>query len=94
MGELVTEQLHIEVKARFCRMSGPNMHAATATVPDQYACCHRADAEAALPGSIATASTLAFALVHKYVDGTPLYRLSQASSVQAFLSAVVLSAIG
>lgn len=31
-----------------------------------------------LPGSIATASTLAFALVHKYVDGTPLYRLTQA----------------
>ncbi len=30
-----------------------------------------------LPGSIATASTLAFALVHKYVDGTPLYRLAQ-----------------
>ena len=31
-----------------------------------------------LPGSIATASTLAFALVHKYVDGTPHYRLAQA----------------
>ncbi len=31
-----------------------------------------------LRGSIATASTLAFALVHKYVDGTPLYRLAQA----------------
>ncbi|MEY9586679.1 hypothetical protein ABIA14_004868 [Sinorhizobium fredii] len=31
-----------------------------------------------LPGSIATASTLAFALVHRYVDGTPLYRLAQA----------------
>lgn len=30
-----------------------------------------------LPGSIATASTLAFALVHKYVDGTPLYRVAQ-----------------
>jgi transposase len=31
-----------------------------------------------LPGSVATPSTLAFALVHKYVDGTPLYRLAQA----------------
>ena len=31
-----------------------------------------------LPGSIATASTLAFALVHKYADGTPLYRLAKA----------------
>lgn len=30
-----------------------------------------------LPGSIATASTLTFALVHKYVDGTPLYRVAQ-----------------
>lgn len=38
----------------------------------------RTDARTALPGSIATASTLAFALVHKYVDGTPLYRLAQA----------------
>src|SRR5947208_3861111 len=31
-----------------------------------------------LPGSVATPSTLAFALVHKYVDGIPLYRLAQA----------------
>lgn len=31
-----------------------------------------------LPDSIATASALAFAKVHKYVDGTPLYRLAQA----------------
>lgn len=30
-----------------------------------------------LPGSIATASTLAFALVYKYVDGTPPYRVAQ-----------------
>nr|WP_304656272.1 transposase [Neorhizobium galegae] len=30
-----------------------------------------------MPGSIATASTLAFALVDKYVDGTPLYRVAQ-----------------
>jgi len=30
-----------------------------------------------LPGSIATASTQAFAFVHKYVDGTPLYRVAQ-----------------
>ena len=45
---------------------------------DQHACRDRADAAQPLPGSIATASTLAFALVHKYVDGTPLYRLAQA----------------
>ncbi|MCS0463804.1 IS66 family transposase, partial [Rhizobium favelukesii] len=79
MGELVTEQLHIEVKAtvlqnvrakyacRNCDRTGINTPVVIAPMPKQP-----------LPGSIATASTLAFALVHKYVDGTPLYRLSQA----------------
>jgi transposase len=79
MGELVTEQLHIEVKATVLQ----NARA-------KYACrnCERTDISTPviiapmppqpLPGSIATASTLAFALVHKYVDGTPLYRLAQA----------------
>jgi len=61
---------------------------------DQYACCHAPMPKQPLPGSIATASTLAVALVHKYVDGTPLYRLSQALDVQASLSAVLLSATG
>ncbi len=79
MGETVTEQLHIEVKAkvlqnvrfkyacRHCDRTGINTPIVTAPMPVQP-----------LPGSIATASTLAFALVHKYVDGTPLYRLAQA----------------
>jgi transposase len=79
MGETVTEQLHIEVKAkvlqnvrfkyacRHCDRTGINTPVVTAPMPTQP-----------LPGSIATASTLAFALVHKYVDGTPLYRLAQA----------------
>jgi transposase len=79
MGELVTEQLHIEVKAkvlqnvrakyacRNCDRTGINTPVVIAPMPKQP-----------LPGSIATASTLAFALVHKYVDGTPLYRLAQA----------------
>jgi transposase len=79
MGETVTEQLHIEVKAkvlqnvrfkyacRNCDRTGINTPIVTAPMPAQP-----------LPGSIATASTLAFALVHKYVDGTPLYRLAQA----------------
>ncbi|MEH2471781.1 transposase [Nitrobacteraceae bacterium AZCC 2161] len=79
MGETVTEQLHIEVKAkvlqnvrfkyacRHCDRTGINTPIVTAPMPAQP-----------LPGSIATASTLAFALVHKYVDGTPLYRLAQA----------------
>ena len=79
MGELVTEQLHIEVKAtvlqnarakyacRNCDRTGINTPVIIAPMPKQP-----------LPGSIATASTLAFALVHKYVDGTPLYRLAQA----------------
>ena len=79
MGELVSEQLHIEVKAtvlqnarakytcRNCDRTGINTPVVIAPMPKQP-----------LPGSIATASTLAFALVHKYVDGTPLYRLAQA----------------
>lgn len=79
MGELVTEQLHIEVKAkvlqnarlkyacRHCERTGIRTPIVIAPMPAQP-----------LPGSIATASTLAFALVHKYVDGTPLYRLAQA----------------
>lgn len=79
MGEMVTEQLHIEVKAkvlqnvrfkyacRHCDRTGINTPVMIAPMPRQP-----------LPGSIATASTLAFALVHKYVDGTPLYRLAQA----------------
>lgn len=79
MGEIVTEQLHIEVKAkvlqnarlkyacRNCDRTGIKTPIVVASMPQQP-----------LPGSIATASTLAFALVHKYVDGTPLYRLAQA----------------
>lgn len=78
MGEAVTEQLHIEVKAkvlqnvrfkyacRHCDRAGINTPVVIAPMPTQP-----------LPGSIAMASTLAFALVHKYVDGTPLYRLAQ-----------------
>ena len=79
MGEVVTEQLHIEVKAkvlqnarakyacRHCDRTGINTPIVIAPMPAQP-----------LPGSIATASTLAFALVHKYADGTPLYRLAKA----------------
>lgn len=79
MGEAVTEQLHIEVKAkvlqnarakyacRHCDRTGINTPIVIAPIPAQP-----------LPGSIATASTMAFALVHKYADGTPLYRLAKA----------------
>jgi len=78
MGEVVTEQLHIEVKAtvlqnarakyacRNCDRTGVATPIVLPPVPAQP-----------LPGGIATASTLAFALVHKYVDGTPLYCLAQ-----------------
>lgn len=52
---------------RHCERNSINTPLVTAPMPAQT-----------LPGSIATASTLAFALVHKYVDGTPLYRLAQA----------------
>lgn len=66
MGEAVTEQFHIEVKAkvlqnvrfkyacRHCDRTGINTPVVLAPMPTQP-----------LPGSIATASTLAFALVHK-----------------------------
>ena len=79
MGEVQSEQLHIEVKAkvlqnvrfkyacRHCDRNGINTPVIIAPMPAQP-----------MPGSVATASTLAFALVHKYVDGTPLYRLAQA----------------
>jgi transposase len=78
IGEVVTEQLHVEVKAtvlqnarakyacRHCDRTGITTPIILAPMPAQP-----------LPGGIATASTLAFALVHKYVDGTPLYRLAQ-----------------
>ena len=95
MGELVTEQLHIEVTAkvlqnarfkyacRHCERTGISTPVVIAPMSAQP-----------LPGSIATASTLAFAFVHKYVDGTPLYRLAQASSAPAFLSAAARWATG
>lgn len=79
MGESLTEQTHIEAKAkvvqnvrfkyacRNCERTGINTPIVIAPMPVQP-----------LPGSIATPSTLAFVLAHKYVDGTPLYRLAQA----------------
>jgi transposase len=79
MGEVVTEQLHVEVNAkvlqnarakyacRNCERTGISTPVVIAPMPPQP-----------LPGSVATPSTLALTLVSKYVDGTPLYRLSQA----------------
>jgi len=79
MGENITEQLHIEVKAtvlqnvrfkyacRHCERSAINTPVVTAAMPAQP-----------LPGSVAAASTLALVLAAKYVDGTPLYRLTEA----------------
>ena len=79
MGENVTEQLHIEVKAtvlqhvrfkyacRHCERTALNTPIVIAPMPAQP-----------LPGSVATASTLALVLANKYVDGTPLYRLADA----------------
>ncbi|TWH95925.1 transposase [Sphingobium wenxiniae] len=79
MGENVTEQLHIETKAtvlrnvrfkyacRHCERTGINTPVVTAPMPAQP-----------LPGSVATAATLALVLASKYVDGTPLYRLTEA----------------
>ena len=73
MGENVTEQLHIEVKAtvlqnvrfkyacRHCERTGIATPVVTAPMPAQP-----------LPGSVATASTLALVMASKYVDGMPL----------------------
>ena len=78
IGEVVSEQLQVEVRVkvlenarakyacRHCDRTGIETPIVTAPMPAQP-----------LPGSVATASTLAFALVHKFVDGTPLYRLAE-----------------
>jgi transposase len=75
MGETVTEQLHIEIKAtvlqnarfkyacRHCERTGIATPVVIAPMPAQP-----------LPGSVATASTLALGLASKFVDGMPLYR--------------------
>jgi transposase len=79
MGESDTEQLHIDVKAtvlrhvrfkyacRHCERTALSTPVVMAPMPAQP-----------LPGSVATASTLALVLANKYVDGTPLYRLANA----------------
>jgi len=79
MGETVTEQLHVEVKAsvlqhvrfkyacRHCERTALHTPIVTAPMPAQP-----------LPGSVATPSTLALVLANKYVDGTPLYRVADA----------------
>lgn len=79
MGEAISEQLHIEVKAtvlqhvrfkyacRHCERTALHTPIMIAPMPAQP-----------LPGSVATSSTLALVLASKYVDGTPLYRLEQA----------------
>lgn len=76
MGEEVTEQLHIEVKAsvlqharfkyacRHCERHGIATPMVTAPMPAQP-----------LPGSHASASVIATVTAGKFVDGTPLYRM-------------------
>lgn len=78
MGEAVTGQLHIEVKpkvlqnvrfkhpCRHCDPTGINTSVVTEPIPVQP-----------LRGRHRHGSTPVFALVYKYVDGTPLYRLAQ-----------------
>jgi len=79
MGEEVSEQLHIEVKAsvrqhvrfkyscRHCEAHAERARVITAPMPAQP-----------LPGSNASAAMLATVTVGKYVDGTPLYRMQSA----------------
>lgn len=79
MGEEVSEQLHMEVKAsvlqhvrfkyacRACERSAENTPIVTAPMPTQP-----------LPGSHASAAMIATVTIGKYVDGTPLYRMEHA----------------
>jgi transposase len=75
MGEEVSEQLHIEVKASVLQH-----------VRFKYACrhCERTPVITApmpaqpLPGSNASAAMIATVTAGKYVDGTPLYRMAHA----------------
>jgi transposase len=79
MGEQMSEQLHIEVKAsvlqhvrlkyacRHCEQHAEHTPIVTAPMPAQP-----------LPGSNASASMIATVTTGKYVDGTPLYRMEHA----------------
>ena len=79
MGEELSEQLHIEVKAsvlqhvrfkyacRHCERHAERTPVITAPMPAQP-----------LPGSNASAAMIATVTVGKYVDGTPLYRMAHA----------------
>ncbi|MFP3582633.1 IS66 family transposase [Paraburkholderia sp. SIMBA_055] len=79
MGEEVSEQLHIEVKAsvlqhvrfryacRHCERHAERTPVITAPMPAQP-----------LPGSNASAAMIATVTAGKYVDGTPLYRMAHA----------------
>ncbi len=79
IGEEVSEQLHIEVKAsvlqharfkyacRHCERNAERTPIITAPMPAQP-----------LPGSNASAAIIATVTAGKYVDGTPLYRMEDA----------------
>jgi transposase len=79
MGEELSEQLHIEVKAsvlqhvrfkyacRHCERHAEHAPVITAPMPAQP-----------LPGSNASAAMIATVTAGKYVDGTPLYRMAHA----------------
>jgi transposase len=79
MGEEISEQLHIEVKAsvlqhvrfkyacRHCERHAERTPVITTPMPPQP-----------LPGSNASAAMIATVTAGKYVDGTPLYRIANA----------------
>jgi len=79
MGEEISEQLHIEVKAsvlqhvrfkyacRHCERHAERTPVITTPMPPQP-----------LPGSNASAAMIATVTAGKYVDGTPLYRMANA----------------
>jgi transposase len=79
MGEELSEQLHIQVKAsvlqhvrfkyacRHCERHAERAPVIVAPMPAQP-----------LPGSSASAAMIATVTAGKYVDGTPLYRMAHA----------------
>ena len=94
MGELVTEQLHIDVKAKVlqnarfkyaCRTLRPHR--------DHHAHRHAAMLAQPIPPASPRLDT-AFALFHEDVDGTPLYRLAHAFARAVFPVSVAHWATG
>lgn len=78
MGETVTEQLHVEVKAKVLnvRFKGSDCLSQLRPHRDQHADRDRAYADAALAGKHRHGLDAGLRARSQYVDGTPPYRLA------------------